>query len=81
MFKQESVSEEYYRKGLSLAKIEDYEEASKYFDKAIQIDPNNILAWISKANALTELGNEEEAKACVDKVKAIDPNYPLLSNY
>ena len=81
MFKQESVSEEYYRKGLSLAKIEDYEEASKYFDKAIQIDPNNILAWISKANALTELGNEEEAKACVDKVKAIDPNYPSLSNY
>ena len=75
------MSEEYYRKGLSLAKIEDYEEASKYFDKAIQIDPNNILAWISKANALTELGNEEEAKACVDKVKAIDPNYPSLSNY
>ena len=75
------MSEEYYRKGLSLAKIEDYEEASKYFDKAIQIDPNNILAWISKANALIELGNEEGAKACVDKVKAIDPNYPSLSNY
>jgi tetratricopeptide (TPR) repeat protein len=75
------MSEEYYKKGLSLAKIEDYEEASKYFDKAIQMDPNNVLALISKANALTELGNEEEAKACVDKVKAIDPNYPSLSNY
>ena len=75
------MSEEYYRKGLSLAKIEDYEEASKYFDKAIESDPNNLLAWISKANALTELGNKEEAKTCFDKVKAIDPNYPLLSNY
>jgi tetratricopeptide (TPR) repeat protein len=81
MSKQEGVSEEYYRKGLSLAKIEDYEEASKYFDRAIELDPNNLLAWISKANTLIELGNEEEAKACVDKVKAIDPNYPLLSNY
>ena len=81
MSKQEGVSEEYYRKGLSLAKIEDYGEASKYFDKAIELDPNNLLAWISKANALTELGNEEEAKACVEKVKAIDPNYPLLSSY
>jgi tetratricopeptide (TPR) repeat protein len=45
MSKQESVSEEYYKRSLSLAKIEDYEEAAKYFDKAIQLDPNNILAW------------------------------------
>jgi tetratricopeptide (TPR) repeat protein len=81
MSKQEGVSDEYYRKGLSLAKIEDYEEASKYFDKAIELDPNNLLALISKANALIELGNEEEAKACVDKVRTIDPNYPSLSNY
>ena len=55
----------------------------------IELDPNNIRAWISKANALTELGNEEEAKACVEKVKAIlsfatvrtiDPSYSLLSS-
>jgi tetratricopeptide (TPR) repeat protein len=78
--KQESVSEEYYKKGLSLAKIEDYKEAAKYFDKAIQLDPNNILAWISKANALTELGNEEEAKACYDRIRTIDPNYLSLSS-
>jgi tetratricopeptide (TPR) repeat protein len=77
--KQESVSEEYYRKGLSLAKIEDYEEAAKYFDKALQLDPNNILAWISKANALTELGNDEEARVCFDTAKTIDPNYSSLS--
>lgn len=80
MSKQESVSEEYYRKGLSLAKIEDYEEAAKYFDKAIQLDPNNTLAWISKANALIELGNDEEARVCFDRAKTIDPNYSSLSN-
>ena len=80
MAKQESVSVEYYKKGLSLAKIEDYEEAAKYFDKAIQLDPNNILAWISKANALTELGNEEEAKACFDRVRTLNPNYLLSSS-
>ena len=81
MAKQEGVSDEYYRRGLSLAKIEDYKEASKYFDKAIESDPNNLLAWISKANALIELGNEEEAKVCVEKVREIDPSYPSLSNY
>ena len=51
-------------KGLSLAKIGVYEGAGKYFDKAIKLNPNNLLALISKANALIELGNEEEAKAC-----------------
>ena len=65
------MSEEYYKKGMSHAKIEDYEEAIKCFDKAVQLDPNNVLAWISKANALIEYGNEEEARKCLDKASKI----------
>ena len=38
------MSEEFYKKGLTHAKIEDYEEAIKCFDKAIQLDPNNALS-------------------------------------
>lgn len=71
------MSEEFYKKGLTHAKIEDYEEAIKCFDKAVQIDPNNVLAWISKANALTEYGNGEEAKKCLDKARKIDSKYDL----
>jgi tetratricopeptide (TPR) repeat protein len=69
------VSEEFYKKGLTHAKIEDYEEAIKYFEKAIEIDPNNALAWISKANALIECGNGEEAKSCLDKASKIDSKF------
>jgi tetratricopeptide (TPR) repeat protein len=69
------MSEEFYKKGLTHAKIEDYEEAIKCFDRAVQIDPNNVLAWISKANALIEYGNEEEAKKCLDKASKIDSKY------
>jgi tetratricopeptide (TPR) repeat protein len=69
------MSEEFYKKGLTHAKIEDYEEAIKCFDKAVQIDPNNVLAWISKANALIENGNGEEAKKCLDKASKIDSKY------
>jgi tetratricopeptide (TPR) repeat protein len=69
------MSEEFYKKGLTHAKIEDYEEAIKCFDKAVQIDPNNVLAWISKANALIEYGNGEEAKKCLDKASKIDSKY------
>jgi tetratricopeptide (TPR) repeat protein len=69
------MSEEFYKKGLTHAKIEDYEEAIKCFDRAVQIDPNNVLAWISKANALIEYGNGEEAKKCLDKASKIDSKY------
>jgi tetratricopeptide (TPR) repeat protein len=69
------MSEEFYKKGLTHAKIEDYEEAIKCFDKAVQIDPSNVLAWISKANALIEYGNEEEARKCFDKASKIDSKY------
>lgn len=69
------MSKEFYKKGLTHAKIEDYEEAIKCFDKAVQIDPNNALAWISKANALIESGNEEEARKCFDKASKIDSKY------
>jgi tetratricopeptide (TPR) repeat protein len=69
------MSEDYYKKGLSHAKIEDYEEAIRYFDKAVQLDPNNALAWISKANALTEYGNDEEARKCLERAKKLDPKY------
>ena len=55
------MSEELYKKGIAHSKIEDYEEAIKCFDKAVELDPNNALAWISKANALTESGNNVEA--------------------
>ena len=69
------MSEDYYKKGLAHAKIEDYEEAIKCFDKAVQLDPNNALAWISKANALTEYGNDVEARKCLEVAKKIDPKY------
>jgi tetratricopeptide (TPR) repeat protein len=74
------MSEEYYKKGLSHAKIEDYEEAIRCFDKAVQLDPNNALAWISKANALIEYGDEKEARKCLDTAKKIDPKYDFSQN-
>jgi tetratricopeptide (TPR) repeat protein len=69
------MSEELYKKGPSHAKIEDYEEAIRYFDKAFQLDPNNSLAWISKANALIESGSEEEVRKCFDQASRIDRKY------
>jgi tetratricopeptide (TPR) repeat protein len=70
-----NMSEELYKKGLAHAKIEDYEEAIKCFDKAVELDPNNALVWISKANALTECGNDVEARKCLEVAAKIEPKY------
>jgi tetratricopeptide (TPR) repeat protein len=40
----------------------------------VKLEPNNILAWISKVNALFKYGNEEEARKCLDRAKKIDPS-------
>ena len=37
------------------------DDALKYYERAIQIDPDNKLAWINKANALVRLNRTDEA--------------------
>jgi pimeloyl-ACP methyl ester carboxylesterase len=38
-----------------------YDEAIKYYDRAIELDPNNHLPWMNKGNALDNLGRYDEA--------------------
>jgi tetratricopeptide (TPR) repeat protein len=43
------------------------------YDKAIEIDPNDIEAWYNKARALYYLDRDEEAIECCDRVLEINP--------
>jgi tetratricopeptide (TPR) repeat protein len=43
-------------KGLQLYKNESYQEAASAFDKAIELDPQNLDAWLYKSMAMTTLG-------------------------
>ena len=62
--------------GINLINLAKYNEAIKYFDKAISIDSNNKDAnkgaTIYKALALDKLGLHEEAIFFYDKVLMID---------
>jgi tetratricopeptide (TPR) repeat protein len=53
-------TENYYQKGLLLAQTRDYRSALNYFDEAIRLDPEHVMAWFCRANTrfkLSELIN------------------------
>ena len=60
-------------KGMSLNSLGKFNESITYFDKALSMDPKNIIALTQKANAFGGLGKYPEAITYYDKVLAIDP--------
>jgi tetratricopeptide (TPR) repeat protein len=72
----ELTLEELMSKGLDLGNSEKDEKALVYFDKALAIDPQLPVAWVSKAFALSKLGRYDEALPCFDKAIEIIPDHP-----
>ena len=59
---------------MSLYSLKKYEEAIKFFNKSIEIKPNNLNALKYKFEILFELTKYEEAIQCLDKIIEIQPN-------
>lgn len=57
-----------------------YYEAIAYYDKALQNDPNNLLALIGKGYSLDRLGKYDYSISCLDKALKIYPHnaYAIL---
>jgi tetratricopeptide (TPR) repeat protein len=49
--------------------------AEKYFDSAISIDPENVIAWHAKADYLSDEGRLEEAIEVYRQISRIKPSY------
>ena len=47
------------------------EIANRCCDRALALNPENVLTWITKGEALIKLGKIEEAKAALAKAKAL----------
>lgn len=59
--RQETLVAVLVNKGVTLLEQGKYEESLKYFDEALQIEPDRIGALVNKANALQELKRTNEA--------------------
>jgi tetratricopeptide (TPR) repeat protein len=61
-------AENYYQKGLLLAQTRDYRNAIYYFDEAIRLDPNLLMAWFCRANTRYKLSELINANNDMDYV-------------
>jgi len=61
-------------KGGQYLKMFNYEEAITFFDKALELEPNNVEALYQKANALSALEKYDEAIEYYEKVLNIEPD-------
>ena len=66
-------TDELYEEALDLAKIDD-EECIRCYDKILEIDSNENMAWRGKGLALGRLERSQEAIICFNKALEIDPD-------
>ena len=65
-------TDELYEEALDLARIDD-EECIRCYDKILEIDSNENMAWRGKGLALGRLERSQEAIICFNKALEIDP--------
>ena len=66
--------EELYSRGVDQGSLGNYDEAIKYFDQVIELEPTHEKAWFNKGWALEDLSRFEEALDCYDTFIGMDPN-------
>jgi tetratricopeptide (TPR) repeat protein len=66
-----------YISGLNARLFEnDFTASNRFFDEAIQIDPNFVLAWLAKSINAIESGNLAGAQEALAKAQALDYRLP-----
>jgi tetratricopeptide (TPR) repeat protein len=62
-------------KGYASISRGNFSQAIMFFDKILDIEPNNFIALNGKAAALIEIGNYSQAIGYSDKVLKLEPNF------
>jgi tetratricopeptide (TPR) repeat protein len=77
----ESYSNAWIGRGISLNNLGRYEDAIASYDRAISIDHDDNAAWIGRGISLDNLGRYENAIASYDRAISINPdNHAAWSN-
>jgi len=66
--------ETYLRLGIYELDLKNYDKALDYFEKALERDSNNLVAWFGRGCCYVMIKENEKALMCYDRVLEIDPN-------
>jgi len=69
---------EYIVMGNTIYSMGKYEEAIDSFNKALQIYPENSIAWNNKGLAFAKMGDLDEAIGCYENALMINPEDPVF---
>ncbi len=72
----ERYAEEQFRDGLGQLHFGRTKEAAPYFEEALRIDPNHVMAHYYFAIDLVQMGHLSEAISHYERVLQLDPGYP-----
>ena len=71
--------------GFAYRKSQDFDNASKYYDKALKLDPNHLGALEYQGEMYVDLGQKEKALANLEKLRNLvgekDSYFKELNNY
>jgi tetratricopeptide (TPR) repeat protein len=70
-------SKQHFLRGVQLLQSERVNEAIAAFDKAIELQPDNVNAWHWKGVTLDVMGKPAEALTCLQWAVKILPNDPM----
>ncbi|MCW8926150.1 MAG: hypothetical protein OQJ84_07840 [Xanthomonadales bacterium] len=71
-----------YIQGLNARLFEnDFDASNAFFDQAISIDPNFVLAWFVKAQNLIQAGDLPAAQSALSKAQELDYRLPSRDRY
>lgn len=74
VMKPEKTSTDWFIKGVEAYQSKDYKKAVEYYEKAIELDPNNSRIHNNLGNVLDDLGRHEEAIKKYKRAIELDSN-------
>ena len=71
---QKEYAHEYYLMGNEcITKAHDANAAIRCFDKALNLNPNYVEAWVRKGVTLLDIGEDYDAQVCLNKAAKLSP--------
>ena len=72
---QKEYAHEYYLMGNEcITKAHDANAAIRCFDKALNLNPNYVEAWVRKGVTLLDIGEDYDGQVCINKAVKLSPN-------